>query len=83
MSGKPLSASARAALLAAMDDPMTDEEALQLIAELVQLAAGLLKIATTAQQEALAPTLIRAGNLIDYAQRRFALATIAAARSRP
>ena len=62
---------------------MTDEEALQLIADLVQLVGGMLKIATPDQQAALAPTFIRAGNLIAYAQRRFALATVAAARNHP
>ncbi|KLJ02851.1 hypothetical protein [Luteimonas sp. FCS-9] len=68
--GTALTAADRAAIRMAMDTPMTDDEAISLIAELVLLATELMKVATPAQQRALMPTVVRAGNMAPYVRDR-------------
>ena len=70
MSASPMSAAQRAELLAAMDKPMTDEEAVQLITQLVLLASELAKVAAHRERMEMAILALRAGNMLPYVAER-------------
>ncbi|WP_337054048.1 hypothetical protein [Pseudoxanthomonas sp. USHLN014] len=72
-----MTAAEREIVRKAMDDSMTDEEAIELIVDVAGLLGELVKIAKPADQLEMLRTSIRFGNLADYAARRFALAVIA------
>ncbi|HVI60086.1 MAG TPA: hypothetical protein VM619_14605 [Luteimonas sp.] len=61
----------RAALQSAMDEPMTDDEAIGLIAEMVQMIVALLKAAPPSADGEFAPKAIRCANVISYVGEAF------------
>jgi hypothetical protein len=65
-----LSDADRAKLKQAMDAPMTDLEAVVVTADMVTLVGQVMKVATIAQQKALLPKLIRAGNAVSHIAER-------------
>lgn len=61
----------RAAMTAAMDARMDDDEALALLGEMVLLLSGLLKASPAKDQRELAPKVIRCTNVVDYVREAF------------
>ena len=70
MTTAALTPSERAALQAAIDSPMTDEEACELLIELAQLVAELAKLDAPAQQLEMAKLAIRTANMMRHVTER-------------
>ena len=64
----------RQQMLAAMDAPMTDLEAVQTVVAMFEAMAERLKSAPPAEQLMLLPLAIRAGEVIDHLQKRLDIA---------
>lgn len=64
----------RRQLLAAMDAPMTDLEAVQTVVAMFEAMAARMKVAPQAEQLTLIPLAIRAGEVIDHLRQRLNLA---------
>jgi len=64
----------RQQMLAAMDAPMTDLEAVQTVVAMFELMAARMKSDPPAEQLMLIPLMIRAGEVIDHLQKRLDIA---------
>lgn len=60
----------REQMLAAIDAPMTDLEAIQTVVAMFEMTADRIKSASQLEQLNLLPLLMRAGNVIEHLQQR-------------